>query len=382
MVKPLTAAMFERTLALARDGSAALDAQVRAPTQRLTGMRVLLVEDNHINQQVAQELLSAEGALITLAENGALGVEAVRQADPAFDAVLMDLQMPVMDGISATRLLRADARFAALPVIAMTANAMRSDRDECLAAGMNDHVGKPFELNRLVQTLIQHTGWVTHAVALPTVEPLASDAPLAQARRWPDGVDVDTALARMGGNQGLLQRSMAAFVRDARLLPQRLEQGAQSGDLVQVKRELHAFKGLAATMGVQQLSELAARAEKLVLLSQSQDDYQALLVQLAASLEELLPALDGVVASLAGVAAPVSAGAPTLDQTSLQQLKALLLALQASDMTAMEMHATLRQGLDGSLDATMGPLDAAMSELEFEAAAAACEKLVRQFDTT
>jgi CheY-like chemotaxis protein/HPt (histidine-containing phosphotransfer) domain-containing protein len=380
MVKPLTAAMFERTLALARDGSPELDAQFHAPSQRLAGMRVLLVEDNHINQQVAQELLSAEGAIVTLADNGALGVEAVRQSDPVFDAVLMDLQMPVMDGISATRVLRSDTRFATLPVIAMTANAMSSDRDECLAAGMNDHIGKPFDLNRLVQTLIQHTRWVTRAVAVPAEESRAPAPAVAPAVRWPDGVDVDTALARMGGNKGLLQRSMAAFVSDARQLPLRLEQGAQDGDLAQVKRELHAFKGLAATMGVQQLSELSAQAEKLVLAPQRRGEYQAMLGQLAERVAELLPSLEDVVGRLAATA-PVEARVRTVDKALVDQLKALLLALQASDMSAVEMHATLRQGLEDSLGATMETLDAAMSELEFEEAAVACERLVRQFDT-
>jgi hypothetical protein len=134
-------------------------------------------------------------------------------------------------------------------------------------------------------------------------------------------------------------------------------------------------------MGVQQLSELAAQAEKLVQLPQRQGDYQDLLAQLAGRLAELLPALERVVDSLAADA-PTAAQAHTLDQASLRKLKDLLLALQASDMAAMEMHATLRQGLDDSLAATMEPLDTAMSELEFEAAAAACEKLVRQFETT
>jgi PAS domain S-box-containing protein len=126
----------------------------------LEGMRLLVVEDNLINQQVAQELLSAQGAVVTLADNGQLGVDAVYQAMAAntpFDAVLMDLQMPVMDGLSATRLLRHDTALAGLPIIAMTANAMDSDRQSCLAAGMNNHVGKPFNLGQLVRLLQELT---------------------------------------------------------------------------------------------------------------------------------------------------------------------------------------------------------------------------------
>jgi len=122
----------------------------------LTGLRLLLVEDNLINQQVAQELLSAEGAQVVVAGNGLLGFNAVANASPPFDAVLMDLQMPVMDGFTATRKIREELGLTALPIIAMTANAMDSDRNDCLAAGMNAHVGKPFDLKQLVALLVSH----------------------------------------------------------------------------------------------------------------------------------------------------------------------------------------------------------------------------------
>ena len=116
-------------------------------------MRILVVEDNKINQMVVAGLLRAEGAHVSLADNGQLGVAAVATAQSSFDVVLMDVQMPVMDGYAATRTIRQDLGLTALPIVAMTANAMASDRAACLAAGMNDHVGKPFELDHLVATL-------------------------------------------------------------------------------------------------------------------------------------------------------------------------------------------------------------------------------------
>ena len=128
-----------------------------AKPQRLQGLRILLVEDNKINQMVADGLLSGEGAKVTLAANGQLGVDAVLNHPGAFDVVLMDVQMPVMDGYEATRTLRQHPECAQLPIIAMTANAMAEDRTACLAAGMNDHVGKPFNLNQLVQMLLRVT---------------------------------------------------------------------------------------------------------------------------------------------------------------------------------------------------------------------------------
>jgi CheY-like chemotaxis protein/two-component sensor histidine kinase len=126
--------------------------------RRLDSLRLLVVEDNLINQQVAEELLAAEGALVALAANGRLGVEAVAAAGTPFDAVLMDIQMPVMDGYAATREIREVLGLKTLPIIAMTANALESDRQDCLAAGMNEHVGKPFDVAQLVAVIRRLTG--------------------------------------------------------------------------------------------------------------------------------------------------------------------------------------------------------------------------------
>jgi CheY-like chemotaxis protein len=135
--------------------SAAVGGVAPARAKRLQGLRVLVVEDNKINQMVARGLLSKEGADITMADNGQLGVAAVAAAQPPFDAVLMDVQMPVMDGYAATRAIRNELGLVALPIIAMTANAMASDRVSCLEAGMDDHVGKPFDLDHLVATILR-----------------------------------------------------------------------------------------------------------------------------------------------------------------------------------------------------------------------------------
>jgi len=209
---------------------------------------------------------------------------------------------------------------------------------------------------------------------------VAKPVAMVAAVAWPEGIDGDTALARMGGNAALLQRSMRSFVSDAGRLQQRLEQALQTGDLEQAQRELHAFKGLSATMGVQSLSELAARAEKLLQPPARLPEYQALLPQLWEGLAHFLPALESAATALV----TTQAGTPqrqTLAASDMHLLKALLQALQLSDMVAMEIHASLRQGLDDALAGTMEPLDAAMSDLEFDEAALACERLVRQFET-
>ena len=158
--KPITASMLfdavmDASAARAKASAGVNPAAPRATNkpQRLAGMRLLVVEDNKINQLGAKGLLSQEGALVTLADNGKLGMQALAKTPDAFDVVLMDVQMPVMDGYEATRAIRQELGMTAVPIIAMTANAMASDREACLAAGMNDHVGKPFEIDQLVALL-------------------------------------------------------------------------------------------------------------------------------------------------------------------------------------------------------------------------------------
>jgi two-component system sensor histidine kinase/response regulator len=384
MVKPLTVTMFEQALAQALE-TPGLTPSATDPAQSLLplrGMRILVVEDNMINQQVAQELLVAQGAEVTLADDGQQGVMAVNAAQPPFDAVLMDMQMPVMDGLMATRALRQNPALRSLPIIAMTANAMASDREACLKAGMNDHVGKPFDLDDLVQTLVRHTRWapaVDHAATAVD----AQRVPAAVQVDWPPGVDVKGALARLGGNTGLLHRSMSTFIADAPHLAQRIPPLMDQGGLQQAQRELHAFKGLAATMGVAALSTLAANAEKLCVQVQHRAEFDAVFSQLCADTQAVLPVLRDVAQRLAAQSGAKRAAAPVQPERqskALQSLRALLVALQAADMGAMEMHAALRLDVGDSLGSALEPLDAAMAELEFEVAALECNKLVELLD--
>jgi CheY-like chemotaxis protein len=133
-----------------------LDLPVEPAASSVSGLRILLVEDNEINRFVARELLEARGARVEMACDGAEAV-AMLARDSAFDVVLMDLQMPRMDGLDATRAIRGQLGLRTLPIIAMTANVMASDRAECLEAGMDAHVGKPFEVDELVRVLLAHT---------------------------------------------------------------------------------------------------------------------------------------------------------------------------------------------------------------------------------
>jgi HPt (histidine-containing phosphotransfer) domain-containing protein len=187
----------------------------------------------------------------------------------------------------------------------------------------------------------------------------------------------------MGNNQSLLQRSLSSFLVEARTLPQRLESGMQGGDRAQVHRDLHGFKGLSATVGVPELSALAAQAEKLFQTNDAGEEYRAAVSQLESRITQLLPVLDDVAARLKPLPSPVQAGSAhaILDLATLPQLKELLQALHASDMGAVELYARLRQANDAGLAQSLESLDEAMADLAFEQAAIECSKLIRKFET-
>jgi signal transduction histidine kinase/CheY-like chemotaxis protein len=274
LVKPVTASMLFDAVADARAGHS----QLRGPTRtrekgrrRLKGMRLLVVEDNAINLQIARELLAGEGAEVETAANGMLGVAALAQAAVPFDAVLMDLQMPVMDGYAATRLIRDQLGLTNLPVIAMTANAMAADRQACLDAGMNDHVGKPFELNHLVSVLLQLTGLQPAEPDLNAPEIVNLSASVAAARplsnaNWQDsvGLHIDTkdALERMLDMKPLYVQMIGEFLRELPTVVPQYRGLLDASLMTDAVRHMHTLKGTAATLGATDLSALAAELEE------------------------------------------------------------------------------------------------------------------------
>lgn len=266
--------MLFDAVADARAGHSNLRARPRDRTQkpeRLQGLRLLVVEDNVINQQVARELFSAEGAVVQLADNGQLGVDAVARANPQFDAVLMDVQMPVMDGYAATDAIRQQLGITNLPIIAMTANAMALDRAACLTAGMNDHVGKPFDLPHLIEVLLNCTKRA-HGSAQSSIatQRLVAGAPSQQSpadtQALPDVnvVDVDGAAMRMGGNRELYASILEAYLEELGGQPDLLDAALDKADFPAAMRLLHTLKGLSATVGASYMEAVANRAEAQV----------------------------------------------------------------------------------------------------------------------
>ncbi len=265
LYKPINNSTLFDTLSAALLGAGRpARAEARKPGPRqisMAGTRILLVEDNPINRQVATELLEDAGAEVVPAENGAVAVDLVRQSgqSPAFDLVLMDLQMPEMDGYEAATILRADKANDAMPIVAMTAHAMVEERNRCLAVGMNDHISKPIEVDKFFLTLAR---WVKPARTLPRPAPHREETggAVPSLRRLP-GLDAEKALARLGGNERLYLKLLRQFIDFYGDTADKFRQAMEAGRTEEAKRIVHTLKGLAGSIGAERLSGEAAFLE-------------------------------------------------------------------------------------------------------------------------
>lgn len=383
LVKPITVSMLrDATLASPDAGASDAGPPEVAPTLRLQGLRLLVVEDNRINQQVAQELLEQEGAHVTLADNGLLGVQALIDQPAAFDLVLMDVQMPVLDGYAATRKIREELGLTQLPIIAMTANAMESDRADALACGMNAHVGKPFNLGALVATILQHVP--ARAELAPPANRTAGPAPTASlATLASTELDLEDALQRLGGNVNVLGRIIRAFAADLARQPADLAALLATGREDEARRLLHTLKGTAATVGARRLSRLAAEGEQQ-LMQAAPDRQAAELRALPARLKDVAEKTgEELKAALQLLLPPLQTGnepATVLDVASLRRdLQALLPLLGSSDLASLDWYAQLRDRHGPMLNDELDDLDESMTQLDFEQAARQCLVLLQRY---
>ncbi|MDR3417472.1 MAG: PAS domain S-box protein [Nevskia sp.] len=365
LVKPITPSMVFDAVADARAGKGELWSDAARPavsSRRLEGMHLLVVEDNLTNQQVARDLLVDEGAVVTVAGGGRSGVEAVRNAYPPVDAVLMDIQMPDMDGYAATAAIRNELGRQALPIIAMTANAMPQDRAACLAAGMNEHIGKPFHIDELVGLLLRYV----RGVEAPAGQPQAP-APAEPAGDFAFA----TALARLGNNRELFMRQARAFGTTYGGLPAMLRGQVERLELASAAGALHALKGVAGTLGLAALARLAAELERAV---KQTADPAVLLPQVERLGVALVAARQALEAEAEGMTASAPPPAPP-DVDLPSALDDLATLLEKSNMRALAVHAALRAALNGSHPELAARLEEAIERLDFEAAHRVCGEL-------
>jgi signal transduction histidine kinase/CheY-like chemotaxis protein len=229
-----------------------------------TGMRVMLVEDNPINQQIAVELMESRGIAVVVANNGQEALDKLAAVTSNhYHLVLMDLQMPVMDGYEATRRLRADPRYFTLPLVAMTAHAMLEERQRCLALGMNDHISKPIEPDDLYALLARFYSTPSSPVALTAVVPDKHSVSTGEEIPLPNiaGLDVVSGLRRAGNNRKLYSQALSRFASDFADCYVQLSRKFENADWEEAVLLAHTLKGLSATLGANDLSLLAGNLE-------------------------------------------------------------------------------------------------------------------------
>ncbi|WP_239161164.1 response regulator [Chromobacterium violaceum] len=362
LVKPVSASvLFDSTMRLfggeAAAGARAAPAADEIDLSPLRGMRVLLAEDNELNQQVATELLSAADIEVTIASNGEEALS-LAEAQP-FDLALMDMQMPVMDGLEATRRLRRLASWGERPILAMTANAMSGDRERCLEAGMNDHVTKPIDPDKLFAALKR---WDPRAGRADAAGPAASAARERPDQEDPDdplwripGLDVGGALRRMMGRRPLYEGLLRRFVADQADAFAQVKLALARDDRDAAVRGAHTLRGLAGTVGADHLQQLSGRLEAALQAGLQLSGLDAEMAEAQAELGRLIGAL--------GAALPESAPPATdgeADPAVLDRLEALL---AEDDADAVEVYG-----------AESGRVRPALGE-----AAAAFEQALRQY---
>jgi two-component system sensor histidine kinase/response regulator len=343
----------------------------RAQQQTVSGAYLLLVDDNEVNQELAQEILQAAGIRVDVAGNGLIALEKI--AATHYDAVLMDCQMPVMDGYEATRILRANPRFAQLPVIAMTANVMVGDKEKCITAGMNDFIAKPIDIDQLFCTLAR---WVTPSHPTPLPETQTHDAASGDVTHVSDtgtalaaslpaiiGLDTAAALRRVGGKVELIRKLINRFIETQTDVMQRIRHAIDHNDVECATREAHTIKGLAGNIGATRLADCASRVELLLRKtadgSKNATSDQATTTLHDNALAEMEQALCDLVRQIS-VAMHPSEASPKSHQTSqtaltpspapeavAQQLRELAALLADDDSQAVKQLAALEPALQG-----------------------------------
>ncbi len=282
LTKPVTPSSLLDAVTLARPLATSVQAlppsASRSANMPLVGLKLLVVEDNTINQVVARRILESVGATVTVAADGIKALEFLSAGRHCFDAVLMDIQMPGMDGYDATKAIRNDLCLVDLPIIAMTANAMASDREQCLAVGMNDHIGKPFIVEQMTAAILNHTrhNIPTHE---PSRHPIENVSPAAHL----SAVDVNEALTRAMGDRDLLMILMAEFAQTYAEIANDFDHLLIEGNLRDLARGAHDLKGVSANLGADQLAkatmalQTAAESGNLEQAKQACDDVRALI---------------------------------------------------------------------------------------------------------
>lgn len=323
----------------------------------IRGARVLLVDDNDLNQQVGADLLGDAGLVVELAENGQVALDMMARAP--YDIVLMDVQMPVMDGLTATRRIRENPAWAQLPVLAMTANAMSSDRDSCLAAGMNGHVAKPIDPDELFARLLQWVPARSDAAAVAAAPAVPATA-LPDALSRIEGLDTAAGLRRVLGKPAAYESLLRKFTAGQAAAVQNTRDFLAAGQAQDALRSMHTLKGTAGTIGAAPLARLAEAVEKAIADHADANTLAALLGPVDTACQALVAALHGALP-----AEEVATQVKVDDAEALQLLARLDALLADDDSDAVELFKESAPALKVLLGPVYGDMKRALDSYIF-----------------
>ncbi|MCB6184206.1 PAS domain S-box protein [Leeia sp. TBRC 13508] len=367
LTKPFTPQQFLDAVAIIQGEASPLLFSAIPNTTSLQNVRILVVEDNPLNRQVASELLEGEGAIVTLAEGGEIAIDKLLQAE-TFDLILMDVQMPDMDGYEATRRIREFNQ--EIPIIALTANVALSDKVDCLNAGMNDHIGKPIDIEQVVSVVSKYT----HLVA-----PIANTKSLSKPQEVEENASqrgliepIKTILGRYGHNANIYLRTLESFVSSKDQLLGDVVFAIENNHHHLMAGAWHALKGVAATIGASELSQLASENEKLA--KNNKETAASLFTQI--DIEKTTSLIEDSVNALFEQLDPIIKTKQKSNKTEKSSLSSseveekiasLVVLLENNNLEALKLAEELA-GLIDSSDKTLQQAMSSVSILQFDAA--------------
>ncbi|MBF0562477.1 MAG: response regulator [Alphaproteobacteria bacterium] len=390
LIKPIVPSLLLETILQAikknrRHGRRGSERRQKTGHQnRLLGRRLLLAEDNEINQEIAVSILSSAGAAVHVVADG---VEAVSAVDAnAYDMVLMDIHMPVMDGYEATRQIRAKPAHKDLPIVAMSASAMVKEREACLKAGMNDHIAKPINVDRMMATLDQWMKPLVNQILVDTPTPSPVADVTAGTPELPDelpGFDLSAALQRTSGNRTLLRKLLVSFAQTNASLAARVHSAMEASDAETAFRLVHAVKGAAGNLGATHLFK-AAEAFQTVLTKREVEAFASHLEAFRVHLDAVLSTVGSLhSASPEGVAPVLSMQSPNITEEQKSQFAhdcvRLMEQMNRRSMKSMALANGIIEQMRGcGFDDEIHNLESALMALDFSAGCAIVDTLLKK----
>jgi len=334
--------------------------------KNIRGARILLAEDNEINQQVATELLENAELWVTVANNGHEAIQYVNENE--FDVILMDINMPEMDGFSATQKIREIEAFAKIPIIAMTAHAISGYRDKCLQAGMNDYISKPINDVELFNMLIK---WIEPGEREANIKQHDDDQSEVLFPEFIEYMDIQKGLSRVAGNKKLYQDLLFKFVRKHSLSPEMIDEAVKAGDIQQAADIAHAFKGVCGNIGAQEIFNTVKELE-FVLKEENQTKCSPLISQLKDQTQTVVDSLTVWMNAEEDQRKKLSAEQTAQPMAELSKIKPLLdeLAdyLEDNDFDAVELIEKLKPMIGSENINELSEIEDLVNELEFDEA--------------